>query len=247
MYMPIGIFGVSVATAAIPDLARHAADAAFSDMRDTLSWGVRLMLMLSVPATVGLMVLARPIVELIFQRGAFGAVATREVATRAPLLRAGDRRLLHRQDRSPSFYSLQDARTPVIVSLITIASISSSILAEFDSSGFLGLALGTAIAANINAGLLLILLGRPSAEWTARGSPRSLAKISSPLTLMGVAGYFSAQWLRDVLPGDGVMSRLVRVGAAIGASLAMLALSAWVLRIHEFRAAMTRLVRRGSG
>ena len=59
MYMPIGIFGVSVATAAIPDLARHAADANHDGMRATLSWGIRLMLMLSVPATVGLMVLSR--------------------------------------------------------------------------------------------------------------------------------------------------------------------------------------------
>jgi len=62
MYMPIGIFGVSVATAAIPDLARHAADESHHDMRTTLSWGLRLMLMLSVPATVGLMVLAPSVV-----------------------------------------------------------------------------------------------------------------------------------------------------------------------------------------
>ena len=81
MYMPIGIFGVSVATAAIPDLARHAAAHAYSDMRDILSFGVRLMLMLSVPASVGLMVLAVPIVELIFQHGAFGPSDTQKVAT----------------------------------------------------------------------------------------------------------------------------------------------------------------------
>ena len=59
MYMPIGIFGVSVATAAIPDLARHAAERRVRRHARHLSWGMRLMLMLSVPATVGLMVLAR--------------------------------------------------------------------------------------------------------------------------------------------------------------------------------------------
>src|SRR4029450_1401471 len=69
MYMPIGIFGVSVATGAIPDLARHAAAGANEDMRSTLSRGLRLMLMLSVPATIGLMVLGRPIVQMLFQYG----------------------------------------------------------------------------------------------------------------------------------------------------------------------------------
>ena len=58
MYMPVGIFGVSVATAAIPELARHAATRAHVEMRTTVSWGLRLMLMLSVPATLGLVTLA---------------------------------------------------------------------------------------------------------------------------------------------------------------------------------------------
>jgi putative peptidoglycan lipid II flippase len=73
IYMPIGIIGVSVATAAIPELARHAATRALDDMRTTLSWGLRLMLMLSVPATLGLVALAGPIVRLIFERGQFDA------------------------------------------------------------------------------------------------------------------------------------------------------------------------------
>src|SRR4029079_5052726 len=58
IYLPIGIVGVSVATAAIPDLARHAAHGAYDHMRTTLSWGLRLMLVLTIPATVGLMVLS---------------------------------------------------------------------------------------------------------------------------------------------------------------------------------------------
>src|SRR4030095_16501168 len=71
MYMPIGIFGVSVATAALPDLARQAAEGAYDSMRSTLSSSMRLMLMLSVPAVVGLMVLSVPIVQLLFERRAF--------------------------------------------------------------------------------------------------------------------------------------------------------------------------------
>ncbi len=106
MYMPIGIFGVSVATAAIPDLARQAATHAYADMREMLSCGVRLMLMLSVPASVGLMVLAVPIVELIFQHGAFGPSDTQKVATALAFLRPGDRRAT-RSSRLPARASIR--------------------------------------------------------------------------------------------------------------------------------------------
>jgi putative peptidoglycan lipid II flippase len=71
MYLPIGIFGVSVATATIPDLARHAAEDAHDRMIKTVSWAIRLMIVLSIPAIVGLVVLSGPIVELIYLRGRF--------------------------------------------------------------------------------------------------------------------------------------------------------------------------------
>ena len=120
MYLPIGIFGVSVATATIPDLARQAATRAHGEMRRTISSGLRLMLMLSVPATVGLMVLG---------------AADRRARLRARRVRRRRRRAMTLQAllfyapgilgysivkiASPSFYALRDARTPVIVSLVT--------------------------------------------------------------------------------------------------------------------------------
>jgi putative peptidoglycan lipid II flippase len=71
MYLPIGLFGVSIATAALPDLSRHAASADRDAMRRTISTGLRMMLMLNVPATIGLIVLAQPIVELLLEYGRF--------------------------------------------------------------------------------------------------------------------------------------------------------------------------------
>ena len=67
MYLPIGLFGVSIATAALPDLSRHAAADDRDAMRRTISTGLRMMLMLNVPATIGLIVLAQPIVELLLE------------------------------------------------------------------------------------------------------------------------------------------------------------------------------------
>jgi putative peptidoglycan lipid II flippase len=241
IYMPIGIFGVSTATAAIPDLARHAAAHAYDDMRSMFSFGVRLMLMFSVPASVGLIVLSVPIVELIFQHGAFGPSDTAKVAAALVFYAPAIAGYSIVKIAGPSFYSLQDSRTPVIVSLITIASNLALNLWLNSILGFRGLALGTAIAANINAGLLLILLSRRMGGLEGSRIAVSFAKIAFASALMGTVAYVSDQWLRDVLPGSGVMIRLVRVGSAIGASLATLALAAWVLRIQEFRAAVARV------
>ena len=84
MYLPIGLFGVSIATAALPDIARRANEGDTIGMRRTISSALRMMLMLNVPATVGLMALAHPIVALLLERGKFTPRDT--VATAAALM-----------------------------------------------------------------------------------------------------------------------------------------------------------------
>src|SRR5678816_3030145 len=83
MYLPIGLFGVSIATATLPTVSRHVTQKDLAAVRDTIARGISLMLMLNVPATIGLAVLGIPIVRVIFERGAFHASDT--VATAAAL------------------------------------------------------------------------------------------------------------------------------------------------------------------
>ncbi len=71
MYLPLGIFGVSIATASLPSIARRAAAHDIDGMRQTVASGIAMMLVLNVPATIGLIVLAHPIVALLFERGQF--------------------------------------------------------------------------------------------------------------------------------------------------------------------------------
>ncbi len=241
IYMPIGIIGVSIATAAIPQIARRAADLDYAGMRETLSWGTRLMLMLSVPATVGLIVLASPIVELIYERGEFTADSTMLVASALLFYAPGIVGYSIVKIASPCFYSLQDARTPIIVSLITIVVNLVLNLTLNAWMGFTGLALGTAIAANVNAGLLLVLLSRRIGGVDGRRIWWSFVKISVATIVMALAAWSGERWLRDVLPGDGTILRGARVFAVIGASLVALAAASWVLRIEEFNQAVARI------
>ncbi len=251
MYMPIGIFGVSVATAAIPDLARHAADEAHHDMRTTLSWGLRLMLMLSVPATVGLMVLAPSVVELLYQRGKFDATSTVLTAQALLFYAPGIVGYSIVKIAAPSFYSLKDARTPVIIGVISVLTNLGLNIALNSVMGFRGLALGTAIAANVNAVLLLVMLSRRIGGIDGMRVGRSLVKISLASAVMGLTAYYADAWLHGHLPhammGTLLVSRLARVLGAIGAGVGTLALAAWVLHIEEFRQALQRVVSRITG
>jgi putative peptidoglycan lipid II flippase len=244
MYLPVGIFGVSVATAAIPVLARHAAEGAIDDMRHTLSWGLRLMFTLTIPACVGLMVLSTPIVELIYQHGNFKDDSVMLVALSLLFYSPGIIGYSIVKIASPSFYALKDARTPVVISVVTILTNLVLNITLHRAMGFKGLALGTAIAANVNAGLLLMLLSRRIGGLETSRILRTVGKTLVASVAMGLVAYVAEAAVHQILPEPDFWSRFIRVFGAIGAGLTALALTAWILRIDEFRQAVGRILRR---
>jgi len=244
MYLPIGIFGVSIATAALPDLSRHAAAEDMAAIRRAVSGALRLMLMLNVPAMVGLMVLAEPIVALLYQRGNFTPGDT--AATAAALLFYSPGLLGYSAVKiaSPTFYSLRDSRTPVIVSVASVALNLVLNIALFRVMGFRGLALGTAIAAVFNALMLVVLLRRRIGGLDGRRLATASIKISIAAAIMGGVALQASRMLEGWLPGDGELTRALRVGLAIGAAIVALIAAARLLRIEEFTEASNRVVRR---
>ena len=244
MYLPIGIFGVSVATAVIPDLARQAAENAHDSMRSTVSWAIRLMLVLSVPAIVGLIVLAEPIVQLVFERGRFDAQSTFMTAGALACYAPGILGYSIVKIASPSFYSLREARTPVLISMASIALNLVLNLYLNSVMSFRGLALGTAIAANVNAGLLLFALSRRLGGIEMPRIGRSFVKIAAASAVMGAAAYYGHAWLHTIFDQPSLLHRLINVIGAIGLALGVLALTAHLLRLEEFGAAMSRVVGR---
>ena len=241
IYMPVGIIGVSVATAAIPELARQATAGAHAEMRATLSSGVRLMLMLAVPATAGLMVLAYPIVELLFERGEFLASST--ALTAGALFYYAPAVIGYSivKIASPSFYSLQDARTPATVSVASILLNVVFSYVLFQQMGYGGLALGTAMAATINAATLLVLLSRRIGGVDGARVLVSFTKICVASAVMAAAAFWIEASLHNYWPGPSFAARLLRVAVAIAAAMGVLALAAFALRIDEFRQVLQRI------
>lgn len=244
IYLPIGLFGVSIGTAALPDISRFAASGDLPGMRDTLSRALRLMMMLNVPATVGLIVLAHPIVSLLLERGHFGAADTAATAAALTCYAPGLLGYSAVKIASPAFYALRDTRTPV---LISVASIALNLVLNLTLArviGYRGLALGTAIAAIVNAGLLLwVLRGRVGGLEGGRNA-RALILITVASIAMGIAAWAAEHWLERALPGASTLLRGLRLFAAIGAGVVVLALVARVLRIPEFDEAARRLIER---
>src|SRR5207244_9156719 len=124
------------------------------------SRGLAMMLMLNVPATIGLVVLARPFVELLFEYGRFAAVDSAATASALRLYAVGLVGYSAARIISPTFYALRQSRTAVAASVAAIAGNVVFSIALVAVMGFRGLALATSIAALGNGGLLALLLGR---------------------------------------------------------------------------------------
>jgi putative peptidoglycan lipid II flippase len=244
MYLPIGLFGVSIATAALPDVSRHAITEDLASMRRTISGALRLMLMLNVPAMVGLIVLADPIVALLYQRGAFGAYDTHATATALMFYAPGLLGYSAVKIASPTFYSLRDSRTPVIVSVSSVAVNLVLNLLLVRVLGFKGLALGTAVSALFNGGVLFWLLRRRLDGIDGGRLFIAFAKIIAASAVMGGVAFVTSQWLTGHLGGDGEWAKALRVSTAIAASVVALGVSARLLRIEEFNEATRRIVQR---
>ena len=234
MYMPIGLFGVSIATAVIPTLSRHAARNETADMRGAISTGLRLMLTLNVPATVGLVVLATPIVALIFEHGRFTPANTAATAAALAFYAPGLLGYSAVKIAVPSFYALHDSRTPVMVSVTTVIVNVVLNLALVRVMSFQGLALGTAISAMFNAALLLWVLRKRLGGLDGRRVASSLARITMASLIMGLAAWGTDHAIAAWLPSHAIPVLLLRVGAAIGVALVVLDVAARALGVQEF-------------
>lgn len=244
MYLPIGLFGVSIATASLPDIARFGGSLDLAGMRRTVSSGLRMMLMLNVPATIGLMVLAQPIIALLLERGEFLPRDTTATAAALMFYAPGLLGYSIVKIASPSFYSLRDARTPVAVSVLSVAVNLGLNLVLVRVMGFRGLALGTAIAALLNATLLLWLLDRRLDGLDGRRILVAFLKIAAASVVMAAAAYYTSEWLTTAVPGRGELAKLLRVTASIAAGILALLAAAKLLRIAEFDEALGRVLRR---
>jgi putative peptidoglycan lipid II flippase len=234
MYLPIGLFGVSIATAATPAISRMVAEKDFARIRSTLANGIGLMMLLNVPATAGLIVLARPIVQVIFERGRFTVDDTIATAAALQLYAVGLVGYSVVRIISPTFYALGRSRIPVLVSAGTVAVNVALNLALVRALGYKGLALGTSVTAIVNAAVQLGLLRREIHGIDGSRLAASFGRVTVATAAMTAAAWGVFTLLGAWLAGPSTMTQMLRLGGSIGAALVTLTVAAHLLRIPEF-------------
>ncbi len=245
---PLGIIAVAVGTAALPSLSGQAAARSFDEMADSVSYALRLVWTLCVPATVGLWILAPQIVTVLFERGEFSATdsAMTAWALRAycfGLLGVATVRVL-----APVFYALQRPRIPVAIAAVAlvvnavadlalmgptdpgagwagarlVADLGARVrLADLDHAG---LALGTAIAATVNAGLLFLcarrrlpaLSGRPLVHALCRDAVAAAVMVAVLVLLVRAGPGAPESWLGLLVSIAGGAAVYLSASLALG-------------------------------
>ncbi|TRZ55329.1 MAG: murein biosynthesis integral membrane protein MurJ [Rhodocyclaceae bacterium] len=236
MEFPAGLLGAALGTILLPSLAKFHADAQPAEFSALLDWGLRLTLLLTLPAALALALLAVPLLSTLFQHGAFAAsdvIQTRSALVAYSIGLAG---LILVKVLAPGFYARQDIRTPVRIALFTLAITQLMNLAFIGWLRHAGLALAIGLASCVNAGLLYRGLRRSGAYLPLPGWAIFLGRLALALLVMATVLWFGsgteAAWLhRGALEKALHLTALVMGGAfAYFATLAVLG-----FRLADFR------------
>ena len=179
MQLPLGIFGVAIATVTLPLVSRSAALGNKAEFRGALAHAMRLVMLLTIPSAIGLIILAEPIIGLIYQHGRFTADATAHTAEALRFYAIGLVGYSAVKVLAPAFYALDKRNLPMLVSLGSIAvNFCLNWFFTFHLQlGHRGLALSTSLVAITNFLLLYILMRRLSGRLETGLMIRTLAKL----------------------------------------------------------------------
>ena len=238
MHLPIGIFGVAISTVALPQLARLVTAGETENFRNSLAYALRLTLVLTIPAGIGLMVLSAPICRLLYEWGVTVEEDTIETAGLLFVYAFGLCGFSTLKIVTDGFYAYRDIRAPVIVSLCAVVlNICLNYLFIYREF-FLdprAVVFSTVLTVTLNCAVLLLLLHRK----VGRLGLQSLIPLTLKILIASVVMGFVC-WLtngvieQDWLGTEGIIPRIVGVFAPIGLSLLILAAMYKFLKISEF-------------
>jgi putative peptidoglycan lipid II flippase len=245
---PLGVFGVALAVALLPTISFCAARDDRQGFARAIAFSMRQVCFIIVPALVGLLVLAEPLVRLLFERGQFTDASTHYVARALRCYALGLIPFSFAKIIVPAFYARKDTRTPVRVGVaVLVLNVVLNVVLMRTWLEESGLALSTTICAFINVGVLLVLLRRACGPLGMRAVAVSLLRIA----LLAAAMALSVWWTSDALgawrDAPQLTLRCLHCGLAIGAGVAVYASLAFFTRQKELMELLAAYLRtRGS-
>ncbi len=228
--LPLGVLGISLATAIFPVMSADVARKDFSAFRATIARGLRTTVFVAVPATIGLLIVARPLVSAAFEHGRFGAEDTRMVVRTLCFYAGGLCGYFAQQILARAFYSMQDSRTPMHSALVAVSAnfmLNLTLIWYLDRAG---LACATAICSYLQVVILVAVLRKKLGPSILGGLFGAFVKTIVATAFMGALG-FAAIFLMKNLP-DGRLFDILRLVVTVPLAAGAYVLAAKILRIE---------------
>jgi len=234
MQLPLGLFGVAMASATLPSISRSAAQGNMDEFRRTLSKSLGMVFLLTVPSSVGLVVLGKSIIGAIYQGGKFHLYDTQQTAIALSCYSIGLAGYAALKVLNPAFYALGDARTPMMVSLASIAInyATASTMIRVADMRQAGLALSTSVVALFGFIVLFAILRRRIRGVYGRELAAVVLKVALASVVMGGAVFLSSHGMERWL-GASQLARLADLAVSLPLGLAVFYAMCRVLGVSE--------------
>jgi putative peptidoglycan lipid II flippase len=219
--LPLGVVGVAIGIVLLPELSRRLRAGDASGVKSSQNRALEFSMFLTIPSAIALMVIPYPIVQVLFERGAFEPADTTATALALAAFAAGLPAFVLQKIFQPGFFAREDTRTPMYYALASVAVNIAGALALFPFIGHIGIALATSVAAWLNAGLLWSTLSRRGFFEADLMLRRNLPRILLSSIVMGGLVGGLALWWQDLFSAGimlplrvGLLLVMVGVGAA---------------------------------
>lgn len=237
MQLPLGIFGVAIGTVTLPLVSKHAAVGNVTEFRTILASGMRLAFLLTIPAAIGLAMLAAPIISVIYEHGRFNAEMTHQTAGALRFYAIGLVAYSALKVLTPAFYAIGKRNTPMIVSFLAIGTnLFLNWLFTFRLGwGHRGLALSTSLVATINFVLLYGLMWQHTRRLETQQMLAALLKICVAGALLALVCWAANFWWLGNWEQMRLLQKSIVLVIAIVVGMITFFGAAFLLRVNEVR------------
>ncbi|PCJ25878.1 MAG: murein biosynthesis integral membrane protein MurJ [SAR86 cluster bacterium] len=223
MELPLGTFGIAIAIVVLPNLSKKHAESSMNEFSETLDWAFRLVCLIAIPATLSLVLIAKPLLITLFQNDNFTEIDVLRSAGSLQAYALGLIAFMSIKIFAPGYYARQNTSTPVKIGVIAmVTNMVLNLIFYLNGMAHVGLALATSLAAFLNAGLLLQGLRKDGvfrfqSGWLIFISRLLFANIAMALFLYNVAGDWQL-WL-DL----NMVSKITQLGILVIGGIAIYA------------------------
>jgi putative peptidoglycan lipid II flippase len=227
---PLGVLGISLATAIFPVMSADAAKKDLNRLTKTIAKGIKASVFIAVPATAGLFIVAKPLVSVLYEHGAFTKTDTLLVAWTLSFYAVGLCGYFSQQVTTRAFYSMQDSKIPALTAVLAVFVNIILNLTLIWSMGTAGLALSTAICSYLQVCILILILRKRFQHSILDGLPAALTKTLLATALMSLIA-IAILTLCRTLP-DTRAFNIIRITAVVPVSAVVYVVAAKFLRIE---------------